>query len=111
MPLWLYLCCNCREKQHDDQGGNFTSETIAMGANSMNDVYFSLTNGDVNTIDRTDWDIAFSVPLQTATVLINEGAGVELFCVGDTNDWATIDENTISGLEPRFNDESNWNPG
>ena len=43
--------------------------------------------------------------------MINEGAGVELYCVGDTNAWESVDENTIVGLEPRFNDESDWNAG
>jgi hypothetical protein len=62
-------------------------------------------------VNRPSWDIAFSIPLQTATILINEGAGVELYCVGDTNAWESVNENTIVGLEARFNDESDWNAG
>jgi hypothetical protein len=95
----------------DNNGVTFDEVTIEFGTDSANDVYYSLANGEVSTVNRTDWDIAFSVPLQTATILINEGAGVELYCVGDTNDWDVVDANTINGLEPRFNDESDWDKG
>jgi hypothetical protein len=98
--------------EKDDQPTDpYTTFTVAMGSNSLSDVYYSLANGEVNTINRSDWDIAFSVPLQTATVLINEGAGVELFCVGDTGDWSIVDENSIDGISPRYNDKSNWFTG
>jgi len=89
----------------------YTDVTIAMGANSASDVYYNLADGWVTTVNRADWDIAFSVPLQTATILINEGAGIELYCVGDTNDWNLVDENSITGLSPRFNDKSDWSVG
>lgn len=98
--------------ENDDNSGNsFTDETVSMGANSLDDVYYSLANGEANTITRADWDIAFSVPLQTATILINEGAGVELYCVGDTNYWGSVNENTIDTEEPRYNDKSDWSTG
>jgi hypothetical protein len=97
--------------EKDKNTNPFTEVTVAMGANSVSDVYYSLANGTVNTVTRTDWDIAFSVPTQSATVLINEGAGVELYCVGDTNNWDMIDENTITSLQPRFNDITGWTKG
>ena len=89
----------------------YTEVTVSMGANSASDVYYSLANGVANTVTRSDWDIAFSVPTQSATVLINEGAGVELYCVGDTNDWESVDENTIASLQPRYNDKTGWTTG
>lgn len=98
--------------EEDDQPNDpYTASTVDMGSNSLSDVYYSLADGEVNTIVRSEWDIAFSVPLQTATVLINEGAGVELFCVGDTSHWSIVEENTIDGLSPRYNDKSNWFTG
>jgi hypothetical protein len=105
----LYLITAC--ENDDNKGISFKDVTIEMGSASANDVYYSLANGEVSTITRSDWDIAFSVPLQTATILINEGAGVELYCVGDTNDWEVVDANTINGIEPRYNDESAWDKG
>lgn len=101
----IYSC------EKDDKGSDFSQVTVSMEANSASDVYFSLANGTVNTVNRSDWDIAFSAAQQSATVLINEGAGVELYCVGDSNAWGSIDENTISGLKPRYNDKSGWSTG
>jgi hypothetical protein len=99
------------ENEDSAPASPYTDVTIAMGANSASDVYYNLADGSVSTVNRTDWDIAFSVPTQSATVLINEGAGVELYCVGDTNDWDLVDENTIADLKPRFNDKSGWSVG
>jgi hypothetical protein len=82
-----------------------------MGSNTGSDVYYSLANGVANTVDRNKWDIAFSVPLQTATILINEGKGLELYCVGDTNAWESVNANTVTGLKPRFNNKSDWRIG
>lgn len=97
--------------EDDSTTSPYTSVTIAMGTNSESDVYYNLADGSATTVNRADWDIAFSVPTQSATVLINEGAGVELYCVGDSTDWETVDENTIASLQPRFNDKTNWNVG
>ena len=44
-----------------------------------NDVYYSLANGIVATVPRTNWDLAFSTPVRTASILINDGAGIELY--------------------------------
>jgi len=104
----LIVILSC-EKNDSPKG--FTSQTVDMGQNSINDVYYSLANGESGTVDRSSWDIAFSVPLQSATILINEGAGVELYCVGDTSEWDVTDENSINDLQPRYNDESDWQKG
>jgi hypothetical protein len=97
--------------EKDDNGSAYKNVTVSMEANSASDVYYSLAGGEINTVNRTDWDIAFSSAQQSATVFINEGAGVELYCVGDSNDWESIDENTILSLDPRFNDKSGWTIG
>lgn len=95
----------------DPASSGWKNETISMGNNSSSDVYFSLANGTVKTITRSDWDIAFSTPTQSAIVLINEGAGVELYNVGGLDAWASVDANTITGLSPRYNDKSGWITG
>lgn len=111
--LLIYFFASCEKNNDNDDGGNdlFTNQTVSMGQNSTKDVYFSLANGEARTVERSDWDLAFSVPLQTASILINEGAGIELYCVGDTNAWNSVDENSINGPAPLFNDESDWLKG
>jgi hypothetical protein len=107
----LLACIGQLACEKENTPDPYTSVTISMGANSVSDVYYNLADGSSSSVNRSDWDIAFSVPTQSATVLINEGAGVELYCVGDTNYWESVDENTIEGLQPRFNDKTGWTVG
>jgi hypothetical protein len=107
LPIFLVVVLAAC-KNDDDNSSPYSEVTINMESNQGSDVYYSMANGAVNTVDRNDWDIAFSVPLQTATILINEGKGLNLYCVGDTNAWNTVNANSINGLQPRFNNKSNW---
>ncbi len=84
---------------------------ISMGAHQYMDVYYSFLAGEVSSADRSDWDLAFSVPLQTAAIRINEGAGVQLYSVGDTTVWESIDTTGILAWESLYNDKSDWMRG
>ena len=79
---------------------------IFMGANQANDVYYSFNVGEVSSANRSEWDLAFSVPLRTATIRINEGAGVLLYKVGDTTVWEAVDTSGISAWEPTTQNQS-----
>jgi hypothetical protein len=109
IPFIAFILMVACEK--DKAPDPYSDVTVSMDANSSSDVYYSLAGGAVNTVNRTDWDIAFSTPTMSATVLINEGAGVELYCVGDTNAWESVDENAIASLLPRYNDKTGWTTG
>lgn len=106
IPIILLASC----KKNND---SFSEKTVivSMGSNSTNDVYYSFANGEVKSVARTEWDIAFSVPLQTATILINEGAGVELYSVGDTNSWNVVDTANLPSRQPLYNNKSDWTDG
>lgn len=106
--LSAILLASCH-KSNDNN--NEITATVSMEANSTNDVYYGFANGVAGSNLRTDWDIAFSVPLQTATILINEGAGVELYCIGDTSVWKSADTTNLQTRIPRFNNKSNWSDG
>lgn len=70
------------------------TQTITLGASYANDVYYSLKNGVVSTISRTDWDIAFSVSTRSSSIIINEGANVALWVYPKTWTWATPSDTT-----------------
>lgn len=110
--LSIILVIGCKDEDNDSPiiTGSDTLN-IEMGTNSINDVYYSLSGGTVKTTAKSLWDIAFSVPLQTASIIINEGGGVELYCAGDTNAWSSINASTITSLEKRYNDKSDWMKG
>jgi hypothetical protein len=108
----LYIACIVPVAcENDNNPSPYNDSTIEMGANSASDVYYSLATGEVNTVNRSEWDIAFSVPTQTAAVLINEGAGVELKCLGDTNAWESNDTTGLYLKQKLYNDKSGWTKG
>jgi hypothetical protein len=92
-------------------GDTEKEDTIYMGADHASDIYYSLTDGQAGSYTRSDWDIAFSVPLQTATIVINEGVGVMLYSGGDTTQWNSVDTAGINTLSPVYNDKTNWENG
>ena len=104
----LVLFTSCKKEECDC---DTTEADIFMGANQTNDVYYSFINGEVSTTNRTDWDLAFSVPLRTATICINEGAGMELYKVGDTTVWESIDTSGMESWTALYNDKSDWMRG
>jgi hypothetical protein len=74
-------------------------------------VYYSFENGVVEANDRSSWDIEFSVPLQTAAIRINEGAGVQLYIYSnDTNQWHAMDTAGFQ-WEAVYNDKADWLTG
>lgn len=103
------LIFSCKK---DEPTNGFEDEEVSLGGNLVYDVFYSFSQGEVAKVKRSDWDIAFSVPLQTATIRINEGSGVELFSVGGAADWENI---VISGgsnvLKKLWNDKSDWLKG
>jgi len=105
LPTLFFVSCKKDSSTIDD------TITVDMGTNSIYDTYYSFDKGQVKTIANTDWDIAFSVPVMTASIIISEGAGVQLWCVGDTNAWSKVNQSTINNLQPRYNDKSNWMNG
>ncbi len=94
----LFLTLAMAACNNDDNTVSYKEVTVDMESGSGSDVYYSMAGGVANTVNRNDWDIAFSVPVQTATILINEGKGLELYCVGDTNAWESINASSIDGL-------------
>ena len=98
-------------EDNDSPQDPYQEYTISMGNNSEEDVYFSLAQGVANTATRADWDIEFSTPMQSAAIRINEGAGVQLYSVGDTNQWETVVSFDAGNYEELLNDNSDWSNG
>jgi hypothetical protein len=77
---------------------------VVTGANYGNDVYYSLENGIVREVARTNWEIGFSTSSFSISILANQGAGVEVYTYpsGDTADWATLDTTGMAWI-PMYN--------
>ncbi len=93
--------------------GTFTNKTVTTGSQYGNDVYYSLANGVVSTISRTDWDIAFSVSTRSSSIIINEGANVALWVYPNAWTWATPSDTTgIKTWTSRVrNSNTDWEVG
>lgn len=109
-PVLAILLFACESKDDPDPEQD-QEKTITMGANHTHDVYYNLDNQLQTSVMRSDWDLSFSVPLQTATIRINEGAGVMLYPYGDTTAWNTVDTSGMAYWTPVYNDNSDWMNG
>jgi hypothetical protein len=105
LPVIILFACD------DEPSDSSKAESLYMGSGHLTDIYYCFAEGETGSYTRAGWDIAFSVPLQTATIIINEGAGVRLYAVGDTTTWSTVDTSGIAGWKAVYNDKSDWMNG
>ncbi len=85
---------------------------VVTGAGYVNDVYYSLENGGVATVDRMAWDIGFTTNNFSSSILANNGAGVEVYTYpsGDTADWTTLDTTGMTWT-PMYNSLETFEEG
>jgi hypothetical protein len=90
-----------------------TVDTLSMGPEYANDIFYSMENGVVSTVERSNWDIAFYTPKFSAGVMVNEGMEIKLYTYpnGDTSDWASIDTTNMSTWLPIYNSPEIWEDG
>ena len=65
---------------------------VTTGAGYANDVYYSLENGNVDTVARNNWDLGFTTSNFSVSILANTTSGVEVYTwpAGDTANWETL---------------------
>jgi len=66
---------------------------VMTGASYMDEVFYSLDSGTVETVLRPTWDLGFTTSNFSVSILANTAAGVEVYTypLGDTADWETVD--------------------
>ncbi len=99
-------------KKDDDKAPITKNEAITLGAGYSNDVYYSLKNGVVAEVPRTNWDIAFSVNTRSSSIIINESASVVLKVFTGTWNWDTaIDTSGYKSWSSLLNSNTTWEDG
>ncbi|MBE0652976.1 MAG: T9SS type A sorting domain-containing protein [Bacteroidales bacterium] len=90
-----------------------TADSISMGPGYANDVYYSFTDGEVLSVDRSNWDIGFYTLTWSAGMIINDGTGTELRCyaTADTSGWSAIDTTGLSTWPLLYNSVDDWEEG
>lgn len=107
--LILSFCISCKK-----ENSSKPVTTINMGASYANDIYYSLSNGVVATVSRTNWEIAFNTNIFSATIITNGGAGIKLYTFpgGDTSVWKdTLNITSISSWPVMYNADTSWTWG
>jgi hypothetical protein len=86
---------------------------LEMGSGYSNDIYYSVTDGEILNIPRAGWDIAFFTAATSAGIIINEGSGAMLwtFPDGDISDWNSVDTSGILSWDIMFNSPESWEVG
>lgn len=97
-------------------------DTLSMGPSYANDIFYSLKNGEVSSVPRANWDIAFYTEKFSAGIIINNSFSdpmnpgdppITLYTYpkGDTNSWSSIDTNGMAGWTNLYNSATVWEEG
>jgi hypothetical protein len=90
------------------------SDSVTMGNLYSNEIYYSMSNGQQGQVNRGLWDIAFRTNIYSASILTNDGFGVELYTypLSDTSGWSkTIDISGIANWKKMVNSTTDWEEG
>jgi len=91
----------------------YSSDTLSMDPFYALDIFYSMSEGEITSVAREGWDIAFYTSAFSAGIIINEGSGVQLFNypIGDTSDWDNIDTTGLQAWIPIYNNPEYWEEG
>lgn len=89
------------------------ADSVSMEPTYAMDVYYSFENGEVASVPRTNWDIAFHTVQFSATILTNGGNWVNLYAYpnSDTTGWNSIDTTGLSTWPVLYDNEEYWEDG
>ena len=88
-------------------------DSVSLGAGYANDVYYSFENGEIHSVERTNWEIGFYTSPWSAGVITNGGKGVELYLYpsADTSGWETADTTGLFTWPILYNSTLDWEEG
>jgi hypothetical protein len=87
-------------------------DTVTVGAQYANQIWYSLPNGSVATAPKDDWDIAFQISGYAASILANTQKGLSVYqSPFAASDWATVDTAGITGWNVLHNSDTSWDYG
>jgi len=90
-----------------------TNDSVAMGSAYANEIYYSMSNGQVSSHPRNTWDLAFRTFAFSSSIQINDGVGCVLYTYpnSDTSGFATMDTAGLSSWPALYNDPEDWENG
>lgn len=116
LSLFLVLTIvSCDNSEDEDNQPDFSKDSVrldslVMGADYANDVYYSLKQGEVSSVPRNNWDLGFKSSVRSSSIIINSASGVALweYPVEDTSKWNTIDTTGLKTWKSLVNSDTTW---
>jgi hypothetical protein len=110
MVLCTVLLFSCKKDNKNDT--IVKSESLSMGSNYANEIYYSLSKGQIATAPRNNWDIAFNTNTYSSTIITNDAEGVLLYEFKQGTDsaiWNTVVDTTGLYAKPvLYNSDTTW---
>jgi len=94
--------------------GQAINDSISMEQLYTNQVYYSLDNGEVASINNNDWELGFSMYGNGAAgsaILLNEANTTLWAYPGDTANWSSLDTVGHANWEQLLNTDTSWTNG
>jgi hypothetical protein len=89
------------------------NDSVFLGAQYANQVWYSLANDEQGTSAKNNWDIAFEINSITSSILLNSANGNTLWVYpnSDINGWNAIDTTGITTWPKLYNSDLAWEMG
>ncbi len=99
--------------EKDDTTEETKEITVAMGQHFASDVYYSFDEDQMHVTPGDNWDIGFATYVMSPSIIINSGAGVELYEISrDTSVWySPVDTTGLSSWNRLDNSLETWDVG
>ena len=78
--------------------GEKINDTLTMGSQYVDEVYYNLSSGEKTSVKRANWDIGFKTAKYTASIIANTPSGVQVYTYpkGDISGWTSTAAEKIS---------------
>lgn len=108
-----FFSCNNSDDEDNKPAANdsIRVDSLVMGADYANDIYYDLKKGVVSTVPRNNWDLGFKTNPRSSSILINSTSGIKLweYPVEDTSKWNSIDTAGMKKSWPQLvNSDTTW---
>lgn len=90
------------------------ADSTVMNAQYSEQIFYSLDNGTVSSVNNDNWHIAFSTTGTGAAgsaILLNEATAILYACPFDTNAWTTFDTTGYKTWNRLVNSDTTWTNG
>ncbi|MCB9360863.1 MAG: T9SS type A sorting domain-containing protein [Flavobacteriales bacterium] len=94
--------------------GQSLNDSTSMEAFYTNQVFYSLSNGEVANIDNNNWELGFSTSGNGAagsSIILNEATTTLWAYPGDISEWSAFDTTGYEGWEQLLNTDTSWTNG